>query len=250
MLLPVLFLTLWLLPPDPTSTRADTLWRSPRRLLPLTPFAVALVPYGVVAYVVNSRSYLVTEGHYGIGLHLVSNVLGALATLAVARRETLGLILVAAVFLWVAVAAPRRIRFFALWVLVTLIPFAGFHGGLSSRYLYLPATGFAALTAELLWWTRRPLGRWPRAGVAGWWVLTVAITLRFGTFAVKNVRSWEQASAPYREYFASVRSSYPSPPKGALLDVPPPPAEIAPHYVPSLLRWEFADPTLRAIVRQ
>ena len=232
-LLPVLFLVMWLLHPEQSPERGSLL----RRLLALTPFAVVTAVYLAIAYIVNSRSYLVTEGQYGIGMHVFTNVAHALLTLAVARRDAIGLAIVLAAYLWAATAAPPRVRFYALWTIVTLLPFAGFLGGLSSRYLYLPAVGFAGLAAEVLWWARQPLAAWSRAGVAVWWILTIALTARFASFATKNVRVWEHASAPYREYADTVRRAYPTHTKGAQLEVPPPPKAIAPHYVPSLLRW-------------
>jgi hypothetical protein len=249
-LLPVLVLALWLLPDAAQRSGARLRWPPARRLLLLAPFILAAVAYAVVAYIVNSRNYLVTEGQYGVGGHMIPNILGAVVTMAVGRRGMEGLVLVAVLCIWAAGWAPPRVRFFSLWMVVTLIPFAGFHGGLSSRYLYLPAVGFAGLAAELLWSARHVALRWPRAGPAVWWIVAIAVTVRFAAFAARNVHTWEGAAAPYLAYVASVRRLHPAPPKGARLEIPAPPEEIPPHYVPSLLRWELGDPDLMVVIRE
>ena len=249
-LVAVLALVLFVLPANDSAREATTRTAPSKRLLMLVPFAALSAAYLLVAYVINSRNYVVTQGRYAVGIHVLSNMLDALVTLAVANREPLALLIVIGLTLWASLGAPPRVRFYTLWTLVTLLPFAGFRDGLSSRYLYLPAVGFAALLADALWLVRPRLERWTRAGVVVWWVLTIALTVRFATFAAKNVEAWEHVSTPFREYTATVRALYPSPGIGAALEVPVPPEEVAPHYVPSLLQWEYADVTLRPAIRQ
>jgi hypothetical protein len=244
-LLPILFLSMWLLPPAGTVRQPfGQVTRS------FAPFVVVLIAYLIAEYVINSRNYLVTEGQYGLGAHMLWNPLKALAALAVFPHRTLWLFILAAAALWAVFAAPPRVRFYTLWTLITLAPVAGFRGGLSSRYLYLPAMGFAALTAEALWSARGALRRWPRAGLTVWSVLAVALTLRFETFAVKNARVWRSASVPFSTYAAQVRQLYPSPARGATLEVPTPPEVVLPQYLPALLQWEYEDVTLQPVVRK
>jgi hypothetical protein len=248
-LVAVLALMLFALPADEAPRQATAPAALPKRLLVLVPFAVLSAAYLLVAYVINSRNYLVADDRYAVGIHVLSNMLDALVTLAVANRQPLALLMVIALTLWASTVAPPRMRFYTLWTLVTLLPFAGFRDGLSSRYLYLPAVGFAALIAEVLWLVRLRFERWAPAGAMIWWVLTVALTLRFATFAAKNVQAWEHVGVPFRQYAATVRAIYPSPGIGAALEVPAPPIEVASHYVPSLLQWEYADVTLRPTVQ-
>ena len=243
-LLPVLMLSIWLLPPDGLATQPIG-----KMIRMLAPLAIMLTAYLVVEYIINSRNYLVTEGAYGVGAHILSNALGAFATLAVTRHDTGWLIVVGALALWALIAAPPRIRFYLLFTFITLAPVVGFRGGLAGRYLYLPAIGFAALTAELLWSARESLRRWPRAGMAVWWIVTIALTVRFANFAVKNAHVWESASAPFTAYAQRVREIHPAPARGATLDVPPPPDQVLPQYLPSLLQWEYNDPALKPVVR-
>ena len=87
------------------------------RPLKWVPFAVVWLAYGLVAYVVNSRNYLIAEGRYEIGPHMAINVIDALVSLSVARRELPGLVVMAMAFAWAVALAPGRIRFFAAWIL-------------------------------------------------------------------------------------------------------------------------------------
>ena len=243
-LLPILAFSIWLVPPEGVR-QIDS-----RTVRLLAPLAVILMVYLVVEYIINSRNYLVKEGQYALGEHMLSNALTALATFAVTPHSLLWLTILGILAIWAVLGAPPRIKFYALWTLVALAPVVGFRGGLTSRYLYLPAVGFAALTAELLWSARSFVGGRPsRAGIAVWWVVVVALTVRFASFAMKNATVWQTASVPFLDYAARVRQLYPAPARGVTLEVPPPPEEVLPQYLPSLLQWEFGDPTLRPVVR-
>jgi len=243
--LPVLVVAVWLLP--------SCGWRRfgiGRVALALVPFALMLLAYGLVAYAVNSRNYVVTEDRYAFGWHILTNMVGALVSFVVGRREALGLVVTAACIVWAATAAPPRMKFAALWTLAALLPFALFRGGLPSRYLYLPAAGFSVLLAEALWWGRGAVGRrWGRVAVGAFWVVTLLVTVRFGSFAVKNVRGMRSFGVAFREYASTVRQRYPSPARGARLEVPVPPVGVSPVYVQPLLQWEYDDPTLTTVVR-
>ncbi len=249
-LIAVLCLSVVLFPDLETGEARTGLSRIATAIRRLWPFLVITAAYGTVAYIVNSRNYVVTEGQYRIGTHIVRNVLGAIVTLSVGPRGTVALVIVSLLCLWSAVAAAPRVQFYTAWTVITLLPSAGFVGGLSSRYLYLPAIGFAGLTAELVWWARRPLRRWASAGVAVWWAILVGLLIRNAAFAGKNVRTWELASAPYLTYVSMVRELYPVAARGATIDVPSPPSPISPHYIPLLLRWEFDDTSLEVLIRQ
>lgn len=250
-LLPILLLSLWLLDPRGSPhARAEGL--AFRNLAPhLAPFVGAFLAYGLIAWIVNSRNYVVNEGHYGVGLHLVTNVLNALTTMFIVPRSLPLLLLVAAFFVWAATMAPRRVRLYAIWAVVTLVPFAGFRDGdLPSRYLYLSAVGFSALAAELLWLARSILvSHWRMAGPIAWAIVTVALTVRFAVFAARNARIGESNQAAYSSYAAAVRAKYPSVPSGALIEVPVPPPDLPAAHVATTLQWEFDDPALRVVMR-
>jgi hypothetical protein len=236
MLLPMLIVRRWWLPAAPG--RRLRVWT-------LAPFAVALLVYGGIAVLINSQNYVITERHYEAGPHIVRNVAQALASYTVARRDPVSLWLLGAAIAAAAIAAPRRVRFFAVWTLATLLPFAPFHGDLSSRYHYLAAVGVAGLFAEGLWWLRSAIGRgaW-RVGTAVWWILVLGLTVRGALFAHRNARIGLDQRIPYDTYVAAIRQIHPEPGRGARLIVPPPPAVIPVSCVEALLRWTYGDHTL------
>jgi hypothetical protein len=124
------------------------------------PFALLLSGYLTIAYIVNTRSYLVTEGHYRLGLHAVPNLLAYLVAILVwVRGPVQDLVLVAAMGAALVFGTPRM-RFFMVWILVTLLPVLFFTWGIAARYEYVPAAGVSLLVAELLGaWHASPPGR-------------------------------------------------------------------------------------------
>jgi hypothetical protein len=217
-------------------------WPDPR---PLLPFAAMVAVYLAIAWVVNSRNYLIAEGVYAVGTHVAGNLVSALISLAVASRGWAGVVLVCAAWIAVVVFGAPRVRFFAIWTLVTLVPALPFEGGLASRYLYLPAVGFAAAVAELLVSAGDGLarGRRPLAGRIAWLLIVVVVGGRFASFAAGNARDAD-GSAPFLAYATDMEARYPGPPVGAHLVVPPPPDAVSPIHVQPMLRWVFDDPTL------
>jgi len=248
MLLPILVLLTITLP---TSAHGESvLGRLRAHLVVFVCLALILAAYSAIAYVINVRNYVVVEGQYGIGLHIADNVRHALGTFVVARRDALGSVTVVLFFLWACTFAGPRARFYALWTIAAMLPFAGFRGGLSSRYLYLAGAGCAGLIAESLWWARDRLAATTLpAAAAVWGILSIALLVRFGAFASKNVHAWDSASAPYRAYYAQIRDAYPSPETGALLELPAPPHGVASLNIPAFVRWEYGDNTLQVTVK-
>ena len=155
-------------------------------------------------------------------------------TLSVAHRDAATSTLIVILGAWALSAGPARIRFYMAWTLITLLPSSGFVAGLSSRYLYLSAVGFAALMAELLCWARQPLERRRTPILFIWWLVVAGLVVRSAAFAGKNVRTWEHASAPYVAYTATVREMYPRVRQGATLEVRGPQTRsrrtTCPHY--------------------
>jgi hypothetical protein len=248
MLLPILGLLTVTLPTSPHGE--SVLGRLRAHLVVFVCLALILAAYGAIAYIINVRNYVVVEGQYALGTHIAGNVSRALGTFVVARRDALGSVIVVLFFVWACTLAGPRARFYALWTIAALLPFAGFRGGLSSRYLYLSAAGCAGLIAESLWWARdRIAAMTVPATAALWGILSVGLLVRFGAFASKNVHAWESASAPYRAYYAQIHDAYPSPERGALLEIPAPPHGVASLNIPAFVRWEYGDNTLRVAVK-
>jgi hypothetical protein len=248
-LLPMLGVSLWLLDARSTSTSGRDSGALRPFLMRLSPFVPIFLAYAAIAWTVNSRNYVVNEGHYGLGVHILTNVLGALPTMFVAPREAWTMAIAAVGFAWLAIAAPQRFRFYVIWIVVTLIPFAGFHGDLPSRYYYLSTAGFAALLAESLVAVQSALQtRGSTIGRVAWAVLTVAVTVRFAVFAARNARIGSGDAKLYATYAASVRTLHPTLPENSVLEVPAPPDGLPGVHVSSLLQWEYDDPALSVVV--
>ena len=238
--LPLAALMLWLIPRDagvPPLARA-------RRLVPL---ALAAIMYLPIVFIVNARNYVFTEGHYAIGMHIGRNIGQAIADFAAAGDAPGGPALLTLIVIAAAAGGTPRMKLYALWIFVALLPFAGFRDGMAPRYAYLAAVGFAGLIAETLMAALPIAKRSPRAGTAVWGVVVLLIAARSAVFTSKNVRPWTNAARPYVEYAAAMRAANPAPPPGSTLDAPWP-AAFPPHFVPALLQWEYGDPALRARV--
>jgi len=170
------------------------------------PMAAMLVVYLVVAYVVNSRSYLVTEGYYQFGWHALPKVLDYLVAILVWERDPVpDVVLTTALVAALAVGTPR-IRFFTIWVLVTLLPVLFFTWGIASRYQYVPAAGVALIAAELLslWHAASPGRLPPRARTVIIAVIAAFLTVRSTYFALKGVDDFRMLTEPYRVLAATV----------------------------------------------
>jgi hypothetical protein len=180
-----------------------------RRAARYVPFAVMLAGYLALAYVVNTRSYLVREGHYAFGWHAIPNVAHYIISLYVGRRALVDYVLVCvaigALLWW---GSPRR-RFLVLWIFVTLAPVSFFTWGNAPRYLYLPATGVAMLMADLLLASRAVAARRvaPRTAGAVTALVAVALAARFGVFAKKGADSFPKRTQAYERFVAEVRRS-------------------------------------------
>ena len=177
------------------------------------PFAAALAAFLVVAYVVNSRSYLVREGHYAFGWHAIANLFDYVAGMYVGRRRLLwhsGVALTSIAILW---WGSPRMRFALAWIVVTLTPVLFFTWGTASRYLYVPAVGFALLMAELV------IGGAARLRRAGWslravqsmtGLVVVVLVVRFGAFAENGVRNFRNQTRPFDRFVTAVRHAVPA----------------------------------------
>jgi hypothetical protein len=183
------------------------------------PFAALLAGYLVVAYIVNSRSYLVREGHYQFGWHAVPHTIHYLITLWVGTRDVISQLLMVAVIVALLARGTPRVRFFVVWMLVTIAPASFFTWGNVSRYLYLPAAGFAMLAAEAILALQRFAARRtsPRAGRIVAIAVAVVVAVRFAAFATKVPAGFREATRPYERYVAAVRKANPAPSEGSVV---------------------------------
>ena len=243
---PTLLLAAWAFGPQPASPA----WRPYVRWL--APFAVILVAYLAIDLPINARNYVVGENVYRPGLHIVRNTLRYIVTLYVGQQNLPSYIGTAAVVVLLLVRGSRRVQFATCWMLLALMPFAPFTWANTSRYMYLPAMGFAMLLAELIEWVDRAAARRmsPAARLAFVGVLVVAIAVRFCLFAADGVKSFAERTEPYRRFIADVRQRYPQLPRDAEIPVDKAVADTLHHlFLQDAVRWEYRDPTIRLVPR-
>jgi hypothetical protein len=215
------------------------------------PYAIPLAVYLAADLAVNSKNYLVEEGHYRIGLHAVRNLLAYVVTLYAGGRSTWSLVAAAVGLAALLIAGTPRVRFATAWILLSLLPFSFFTWSNTSRYSYMPAVGFALLLVEGLRWLEERMPRMsPRTRVAVTTLLAAFIAVRFMLFASKNIRHFAERTEPYRECAEALRRSHPDPPAAARLPVDVETADrLQFRYVEALAQWEFRDPALTLDVR-
>ena len=175
------------------------------------PFAVLLLAYLVLAYVVNTRSYLVREGHYMFGVHAIPNILNYIVWLYVGKRAPLDYIALLSALVAVLVWGTGQMRFAVAWIVVTLVPVSFFTWGNAPRYLYLPAVGFAMLLADLILAGERLLTRrWsPRVARVAIVVAVAIVTVRFAVFAKKAADSFPARAIAYQSFVTELRRANP-----------------------------------------
>jgi hypothetical protein len=217
------------------------------------PYAAAIVLYLAIDFSINAKSYVVEEGYYRLGLHAVPNVLGYIVWLYVGRRNVLSYVLIAAALVALVVFGTRRVRFAVCWMLLALMPFAFFTWGNTSRYLYLPAMGFAMLVAEGIEWLDGRLSsrmsRQLRQAVIA--LLIAGVTVRFAAFASRGVSNFSERTEAYRRFAHDLRQRYPQlAPYGTVPIDRDTESRLTLRYLEGLVRWEYRDPTLRVVVRE
>jgi hypothetical protein len=173
------------------------------------PFALMLVLFLIVAYVVNSRNYVVQEGYYAFGPHAFRNAIHYVVALYVGKRTLIDYLLIAGAIAAVMLRGTLRTRFFVVWMFVTMLPVLFFTWGIASRYMYLPAAGFALLLADVLIASERLTARWvssPAARtVTG--VVALALAARFAVFAEKGAHDFRERTQPYVRLAGAIAAS-------------------------------------------
>ena len=226
--------------------------RWPRLIRAYLPFILLTAGYLWIDLTINTRSYLVDEGHYRVGWHAVPTTLSYIASLYVGERTAFFYVLTSVVVALLLALGTARVRFATAWMLIAILPFAFFTWGIASRYQYLPAIGFALLLADGIEWLNRALARRlpdvARVGVVA--VLVAAITIRFMVFASEAVENFAARTELWRGFGHALRAEYPQGPVGGEVAIPRALADK--HgwlYLEALVRWEFRDPTIQVVLR-
>ncbi len=224
-------------------------------LTPTRNWLRAYLPYGLVLMVylaidlsINRRNYIVTEGHYALGWHIVPNVFGYLVDLYVGRKDFANDLLIVVVLASLMLRGSRRVRFATLWMLLALAPFVPFNWSNTSRYMYQPAIGLSMLFAEAIVQLDRFLApRMPearRAGLVG--IVIAAVALRFAIFAMHNVDRFAGRTEVYRRQADVIKQAHPALRSHSVIVAEPAlKAAIAYPFANAMIAWEYRDPTIQ-----
>lgn len=224
-----------------------------RRLLKYLPFALLLVVYLLIEWTVNSRSYVVREGHYRFGWHAIPNAFNYVLWLIVRKRTALAYGVTALGLAWLIWKGTPRHRFLVLWLAAALAPPSFFTWGNTGRYLYLPSAAFAILLADLLLrlhrWAQR---RWSPRSVRVAALATITfLVARFAFFAEKGVTDFTEGTMPYQRLARVVRAAYPDARAGSTVAVSAQDLENIPKlYREPAVQAAFCQPDIHLVVRE
>jgi hypothetical protein len=212
------------------------------------PYAALTVVYLAVDVWINSRNYVVSQGYYTVGFHIVTNALNYIEALYVGRRDWLNYAAIASGIVILLVRGNSRVRFATWWMLLALAPFLSFTWGNTSRYLYQPAIGFSLLLAEVVAAFDRVLAHRltvpRRALTVG--LLVVVIAVRFAVFAAGNVRDFTERSQVYSDYLGRFRALHGTVPSNTTV-VADPPTTLPHRFINAAVQWDYRDPTIRIV---
>ena len=230
----VLFLANWLL-----VGRRDL-------IRPFVPYLIVTGAYLALDLWINSRNYLVSQGYYTVGFHIVTNALDYIDALYVGRRDWLNYSVIALGIVTLLVRGNARVRFATCWMLLALAPFLSFTWGNTSRYLYQPAIGFSLLLGEAVMAFDRALaGRLTitrRTLAVSTFVAAIAV--RFAVFAAANVGDFTARSQVYSDYLGQFRAIHGTVPSNATV-VADPPTKLPYRFLNAAVQWDYRDPTIR-----
>jgi hypothetical protein len=213
-----------------------------------SPYVALTIAYLGIDLWINSRNYLVSQGHYTIGLHVVQNALNYIDALYVGRRDALNYAVIAIGVVVLLLRGNRRVRFATVWMLLSLAPFLFFNWANTSRYLYQPAIGFSMLLAEAVMYLDRVMRtRTPAfTRVAILTALVAGITIRFALFAMGNVKDFAERSRVYPNYIARFREIHGNIPSNTVVPRDPRLEVKLPYqFVNAAVQWEYRDPTIQ-----
>jgi hypothetical protein len=235
--LAVLFLVDWLLWRIPTKARSGEGGSGPRTF---GPYMVLTTVYLALDLWINSRNYVVSQGYYTFGFHIVTNALNYIDALYVGRRDWLNYAVIAVGVVVLLVRGNARVRFATCWMLLALAPFLSFNWGNTSRYLYQPAIGFSLLLAEGVMQLNRPRYRLVFA------VLVAAVAIRFAVFANANVGDFTKRTQVYPQYLARFRQTHGDIPSHSVVEPDTEFAKKHPYqFANAAVQWEYRDPTIQ-----
>ena len=229
-------------------------WRAGAAIRRFLPYVVLAVAFLAIEATVNSRQQMVASGEYRAGLHVIRNTLDYVSSLYAGKHSTMWLAASGVVLAVVMLIGSWRARFATVWTILSILPFALFDVPNVSRYAYMPAVGFAWLVAEGFAALDRRLAYWklsasPRSLLIG--VLIVVATVRFGSFAQKNVRIFALRAEHYRTFLTDLRREHPTLPDGTIIPIDAKTDLMMPRrYLEAAVQWEYRNTTLRVEIEK
>ena len=210
------------------------------------PCVAVLGGYLALTVWINSRNYVVTEGHYRLGAHAITNLFDYLIALYAGHRLLPEYALAAGVCAALMWTGSPRARALCAWMLIAFVPVLPFTWGTSSRYAYIPSIPFACLVATGLLWlkdsTARHLSRRRLAPALALGLVIVMggfVAVRSALFARKGARAFAAGTSASASAARSVRRGA----TGAAVTIARSEvASIDPIYVLPLARTAVCDP--------
>jgi hypothetical protein len=182
--------------------------RRSSRFLPYVLPALLTAAYLLLQRSVEARNYLLQNGGYGLGMHLLLNPLRSLALVFVplpgSEHADAPMLVwvgagVAALLLLLFIMGNGGARRLIAALLLTLLPTAPFVSPPDSRYLYEPVLVAALLAGALLTWAWRERPAHARVTLAARWSMVI-LAIWFAWFAVGELHAregrWSAASGP------------------------------------------------------
>jgi dolichyl-phosphate-mannose-protein mannosyltransferase len=173
------------------------------------PFVFLLVPYLAMEYWIQRNGMYVSYAGYGIGTHMVFNLLNSLRALAFpwAPDSPMAIVLLVVaggvVLSRIVLKQDLRFAFLAVYAITNLVPVLGFpQYFFPLRYLYAPAmVSVILLSLSIIWgWTRIRRAKWYAIVVSGLIALTVFLN---GTGVAAATGEWgeiaRQRAVPFRD---------------------------------------------------
>lgn len=220
------------------------------RLRWYAPFAMLVIGYLALAYVVNTRSYLVTEGHYRVGPHAWPNLLNYLVAILVWVRGPLPDVVLVAAMAAALVFGTPRVRFFMVWILVTLLPVLFFTWGIAARYEYVPAAGVSLLVAEVLgaWYASTPRRLSPVVRHTAIALIAVTLVVRSTHFARRGTVDQARLAQPFGEIKAAVENG-PRDAQGRVVLDAALAGRVPPEYLQRVVQISLCQESVETVVR-
>ncbi len=236
-------------------------WRNWRR--DYLPCALLLLGYLGLTVWINSRNYVITEGRYRLGGHVLRNLFDYLVALYQGHRQPLEYVVAASLLLVVLWRGRRPVRTWVIWLLAALAPVLAFTAAPASRYLYMPsipfsllvATGIAALAGRVAALVPEPSASTRSAAAAGRTatrrhratvaIMTAVVTflvVRSALFTRKGVAGFDAEAAPFARAAAQLQPSG----DGTAFTIDAAAVEwMDPQYLTPLARVAACDPRAR-----